>query len=641
MSVPLMRFSFSECLAFFVFFCAVILVFVAYSLGFSGSFYYDDFRPLSGLSFIKDFESALLYIVSETSGPLGRPLSMLTFLFNRGDWPEGAQNILRLNALLHIANGLLVAGLAWTLIGLVSGDHELKVWLATGVGILWLILPMHVSTSLIAIQRMAGLSAFFVFSGLLFYLQGVRVQSVRPCLGFLVQVMGVGLFTLLAMFAKENGVLLPILALTLEVTLLAGVVQAAQWRRLRVGAFLLAFLILVFYLARTTLGAEAAYASRNFTLCERIITQPQILLDYLRLSFAPSLFSFHPFHDGYLHLASLSESPKGLFAAVLWALLLVLALFFRRRYPLPAFAVLWFLAAHMLESSVIGLELYFEHRNYVALFGPCLALVWGLTRVPERFKRFAVGGFVTYLLLLAFVLFQVTSLWGSREEAAKAWFTYAEHSPRAAEHYALMLLEQQRTYEAWQVLAMQAEACPQCVGSQVQAMLLSCVHGDEERTRSYYARAMALSEYVRSIGSAPSALAAIQKQVIDGACKLLALEDLARLNHSLLKLQTNGSGASQRLELTVNLHQIAYAQGNEAESLRFMQLAWQIKPDLAIGEVLVGNLIASQRFAEAQDFVANEMCLHLPANPILAQHARQRCDTAQGWINDALAKSEG
>ncbi|MNQ97485.1 hypothetical protein D3C85_1131390 [compost metagenome] len=195
--------------------------------------------------------------------------------------------------------------------------------------------------------------------------------------------------------------------------------------------------------------------------------------------------------------------------------------------------------------------------------------------------------------------------------------------------------------EAWQVLVTQAEACPQCVGSQVQAMLLSCAHGDEERTQHYYARAMTLSGFVRNIGSAPSALAATQKQVVEGACKLLSLEDLAQLNQALLKLQKTGLGVGQRLALTVNLHQISHAQGDEDESLRYMQLAWEIKPDLALGEALVGNLLAKQRFAEAQAFVSNEMCLLLPANPILAQHARQRCDRAQEWINDALAKSKG
>lgn len=615
-------------------------VFVVYSFGFSGALYYDDFRPLSGLSLVVDSDTALNYVLSETSGPLGRPLSMLTFLFNRADWPDGVDRILAFNTVLHVANGLLVAGLSWTLSILVVGCRPQNAWLAVGAAALWLVLPMQVSTSLIAIQRMAGLSAFFVFAGLLVYLQGIRIQAVRPKTGLMVQTLGIGLFTLLAMFAKENGLLLPVLALTLEVTLLAGVARATVWRHLRIVAFVLVLLVLLGYLARATLGAEVAYASRNFTLYERIITQPQILLDYIRLSFAPSLFSFHPFHDGYAHLSSLSDSPKAMFAAVFWPLLLVLALVFRRQYPLPAFAVLWFLAAHMLESSVIGLELYFEHRNYVALFGPCLALVWGLTRVPERYRRMAVGGFVTYLLLLAFVLFQVTSLWGNREEAAKAWFTHAQ-SPRAAEHYALMLLEQQRMVEAWRVLVTQAEACPECVGSQVQAMLLSCVHGDKERTRSYYARAMALSAHVRNIGSAPSALAATQKQVVDGACKLLTLPDLAQLNQALFKLQKTGLGVGQRLALAVNLHQIAHAQGDEAGSLRYMQLAWQTKPDLTIGEVLVGNLIAKQRFTEAQDFVTNEMCLRLPANPILAQHAQQRCETAQGWINDALAKSKG
>jgi hypothetical protein len=45
-----------------------------------------------------------------------------------------------------------------------------------------------------------------------------------------------------------------------------------------------------------------------------------------------------------------------------------------RREPLIGLGILWFFVAHLLESTVIGLELVYEHRNYLASFGPILAL---------------------------------------------------------------------------------------------------------------------------------------------------------------------------------------------------------------------------------------------------------------------------
>ena len=46
--------------------------------------------------------------------------------------------------------------------------------------------------------------------------------------------------------------------------------------------------------------------------------------------------------------------------------------------PVLAFAVCWFLACHLLESSALPLELVFEHRNYQASVGVWLALASGL-----------------------------------------------------------------------------------------------------------------------------------------------------------------------------------------------------------------------------------------------------------------------
>jgi len=628
----------SRAILFLIFLVLALLIYGAYSLGFSGALYFDDFRPLSGLEGVTDTASALAYVFSDSSGPLGRPLAMLSFLFNRADWPDGTEHILRFNALLHLLNGLLVACLAGAIARLVRGARQENAWLAVGASILWMVMPIQVSTSLIAVQRMAGLSAFFVFSGLLVYVQGIRIQLVRPLAGLALQVTGIGVFTLLAMFSKENGVLLPVLALVFEVTLFAGVSEAAPWRRVRVAAFSAALGVLVAYLGYLVRNPEAAYQSRNYSLYERLITEPGILLDYLRLSFIPDPYSFHPFHDAYPLVTRLGDSSYAQVSIAVLGVALFLACALRRRYPVAAFAVLWFFAAHLLESTVIGLELYFEHRNYVALFGPCLALAWSLTSAPPRFVRVAVVGFLAYIALMFAVLFQVTSLWGNRLEAAQVWAVYASPSPRASEHYALMLLERQQTAEAWKVITTQADACPDCVSSQVQAMLLSCVVGRGELVHKYYEQTLLLAQRMKNVGGAPSALAATQRQIESGACRLLSLDDLIPLNKALLKLRRGGLGRGDRLALTVNLHQIASSQGNNALALDYMWQAWGLTHELTIGEILVTNLIERGELEKAETFAANEMCAKLPGNPYLARRAQHRCEIALQRVANSRAK---
>ena len=470
-----------------------------YLPGNTGAFYYDDLRPLGALKEVTDVKSALIYIFSETSGPLGRSLSMVSFLFNVSDWPSTASTgnttaFFTFNIILHVLNGLIVFGLSYFIASLYRGTNRNNYWLALGTCAFWLVLPMHVSTSLIVIQRMAGLSAFFVFSGLLLYVYGLHKQNqwnqasqqFKNSDGLTFQLLGLVLFTFFAMFSKENGVLLPVFVLVLETTLLVNVVGIQYRRKLRITACIAGLLLLLTYLTYKAISTGNVISGRDFTLVERLVTQPQVLLDYLKLSFIPNVTAFTPFHDNYKHVTHLFDSPKAMLAIILLGLSFISALFYRRKYPLFSFAVFWFLVAHLIESSVIALELYFEHRNYVALFGVCLAIVFALAKVPLRYKKMMLTSIVIYWLLLAFVLSMTTQLWGNPQQAAKIWQTAQPNSIRAADNLSAIYLKEKNIIEAQKLWANQVEISPDSVNSQVQALLFSCYAGFEQQTKYFY-----------------------------------------------------------------------------------------------------------------------------------------------------------
>ena len=100
------------------------VVYWIYSQGFTGAFYFDDFRPLGNLQEVHDFQTGLQYVANETSGPLGRPIAMLSFLLNMGDWPDHPQNFFRLNTLIHVLNGVLVYFLSFKLFQLVKPNSK-------------------------------------------------------------------------------------------------------------------------------------------------------------------------------------------------------------------------------------------------------------------------------------------------------------------------------------------------------------------------------------------------------------------------------------------------------------------------------------------------------------------------------------
>ena len=622
----------AACVGFALTLLATALLYVP---GLTGALYYDDIRPLSGLANVVDLDSALYYLSSEISGPLGRPLAMLSFLLHVEDWPGAIENIFLFNVLLHLVNGTLLALLAHRLLSLCGLKGSAPAWIAVGTAALWMLMPLQVSSSLIAVQRMATLSAFFVLAGLLIYVQGIAIEYRRPVLGAGLQALGLVGFTVLAMFTKENGILLPVFALVLQTTLLADHTSPGRLRTLRTFAGGAALAIVLAYLAYSAIRSGGVFGGREFNLLERIQTQPLILLEYLRDAFAPRPYGLHPFHDGYPKVGSLAEHPVALFAAVLWPTLGLLAIRFRRRNPVAAFAVLWFLAAHLLESSVLGLELYFEHRNYLALFGPCLALAWAVGRTPVPYRRLAVAGFAAYLATLSAILFHVTSLWGDKLDAAETWFVHAYKSPRAAEHLALLYLEQGQFDEAYQLMRIQVEDCPECLASVTQAALLACAAGDAERTHDYFARAEALAIEARNVGGATSVLNAMHNAIADGRCTLLGYDRLETLNRSLLRHQTKGLGARSRKAIHINLQRIAMARNDAETALDHLKQAWAAENDRALGHAIITRLVDRRAFTDARTFHRDEVCRNFPRHPVLARAAREQCDDSMRAILDA------
>lgn len=620
-------------LAYLALLLLLIVVYFSYFQGVTGALYYDDFRPLSGLASVSDTASALVYIFGEISGPLGRPVSMISFLFNKNDWPNSVESIIHFNVILHCANAFLVFLLSWVLLQVCKPElgSARRAWIAVSVAALWALSPLLVSTSLIAVQRMTGLSAFFVLSGLTAYIACFKAFSGKPKRCLLVQAGAVFLFTLFAMFSKESGVLLPVFALVVEITLARSVGATQAGRSIRVTAFLLCFLLVLACLVKIALDADAGYAMRSYTMTERVITQPVILLDYIRLAFVPDLFSYSPFHDDYEVGASFGTVRVVLSAAAV-ALLILFALVWRKRFPVFSFAVLWFFAAHMIESTVVGLELYFEHRNYIALVGPALAIAFSIFNVAARYKVVARSLLLVYLCFLSFCTFQVASIWGQPALAAKIWFEDSKGSARAAEHYAIHLLESGQPDSAYQVLLQQAEVCPDCIGSQAQAMQLSCRFNDERLVEKYYARILNAGELAKTVDSAPSSLAATFKEVVDGHCKLLNLEQLKALNMSLLQSKTGGA----KLALLVNLHRIAREEGDDTANIDNLRQAWDVDANLDVGRILVFSLVEAQRFSEARHFVASEMCKELPILPPMRREALAKCQAAESYLSEMV-----
>lgn len=441
--------------------------------GLSGSFLLDDQQNLKTLDRMTapiTPEKLGSVVFSNTAGDLGRPLPMLSFAAQYASWPDHPETFKAVNLGLHLTNGILIYLVVILVLRLREPSSDRASILALATTGLWLLHPLQVSTVLYVVQRMTEMAAFFMLGGLAIYLSGRKLVNDRPLAGYVRMLVGLVLGATLGLASKEIAVLLPLYILVLEVTLLREVPRPKMWRWWFWGGLCLPLFIFWGYLAaKFSSWILPSYALRDFSLDERLLTEARILWDYIGQMLIPRASSLGLFHDDIVVSRSLLSPYQTLIAIVGWVFLIFVLIKQWQRWPVPAFGVLWFLAGHSLESSVLPLELYFEHRNYLPLAGVMLALVLevdillqrGLISVVHRTFMLGVGA---WALLLCSLTLQQSLLWGDFPRLAATWAQSHPNSDRAQGMWAAVLSDAGRSEVAARIYAALAARKPGAEG---------------------------------------------------------------------------------------------------------------------------------------------------------------------------------
>jgi protein O-mannosyl-transferase len=353
--------------------CALVAVMLP---GLHGGFLFDDLPNivdnqavhLTSLSL-----DALRHSLSgPTAGPLGRPVSVLSFALTHYVFGLDAYAFKAINLAIHAFNGLLVAWLISQLLRLphelgrsMQGNRLLAYWVAAA----WLLHPINIVPILLVVQRMTLLSAMFLLLALICHLQAVdsvadkRIKLIWLGAGWLI-------FWPLSVLSKETGVLFPVYVLAIHCT----VRPLPDWRvrhkvALAGGTLLLGAMAL--FLNRHWF--EVAYGLRAFTLTERLMTEMRVLWFYAAQIVLPNPSAFGFYLDDFGISTGIASPATTSFAIIGWAAAIAAVLFGRRRYPIPCLAVVWYLGGHLLESTFLPLEIAQEYRNYL----PSLGLILG------------------------------------------------------------------------------------------------------------------------------------------------------------------------------------------------------------------------------------------------------------------------
>lgn len=576
------------------------LAWIAYRPGLSGPFLFDDYANLPTLGEggpVVDAASFARYITSGTADPTGRPVALATFLLDASDWPADPYPFKRTNLILHLVNGALLFLLLRRLGRLASIEHDrrridLAALIATAC---WLLHPLFVSTTLYIVQREAMLPATFTILGLLGWLAGrSRLEGGAYRSGVAIALGSIGLGTILGVLSKANGILLPVFVLLIEFTLLRGASplrnqegDRLHCRLLAYACFPVAGLVAAGLLFAGVRGlAHGIAAQRSWTLLERLMTEPRVLWDYLRLIWLPSPFTAGVFNDQLAASTSLLHPWTTLPACLGLIGLVVVAWCARARHPFFSAAMGFFLVGHAIESTTIPLELYFEHRNYL----PAMLMFWPLglwlanvaTAVPRRIDASpGIRAVIAVALIsgLGWMTHANAQLWGNGRDQAELWAALNPASPRAQVNAAQSDIAQGQPAKAVTRLEPLLEHHPDEVQLALNLVAARCAMGaltsdDLERARIAMRTARDPGTLLVSwFGRAISA----QKTPACSALDLDALESLAAAGE-----QNTGYAEGRRQDLAYVDGLVALQRKRPAAALDAFNRALAIQPRLGL-----------------------------------------------------------
>ncbi|HET8898952.1 MAG TPA: hypothetical protein VFN09_09310, partial [Rhodanobacteraceae bacterium] len=434
--------------------------------------------------------------LSSPSSRFKRPLASLSFAANYlvgGMDPFGWKLV---NLIIHLLNGLLVFVLVrWLIVATRPGPHGPAIMapvpalrsapddsgagrLAALVAGAWLILPINLTAVLYVVQRMESLANLFVLLGLVGYV-AARRRMLAGRGGLAWGIASVIMCTVLGLTAKETAVMLPLYAFLIEWLVFGfrktNPVGAAHGRdgdlqdadpassrpwgaptkpsRLVAGAAhgrdrrLIALFMVVLWLPLIAglvwllpgLLQPGRWASRDFTLGTRLLSEARVVVDYLGWTLLPLPQWLSFYHDDFVVSQSLLAPWTTLASILAIALLLALAWWQRRARPLLALGIALYFGCHLLTATILPLELIYEHRNYFASIGLLLAVVPLLWQAgPMPFLRRASLAMLTlwWLAMTAFTAWN----WGDQLRLAADLANRAPQSPRALYEYGRTLL---------------------------------------------------------------------------------------------------------------------------------------------------------------------------------------------------------
>jgi tetratricopeptide (TPR) repeat protein len=394
---------------------AVGLVILLYANSLNGDFVFDDQHNIKDNPYIRvaHLDPAAILDAGLDSPHPNRPIAYISFALNYYFHKYNTFGYRLINVLIHIVTGIFIYHLIKMTLCLpvLEGRYRHTQKIALFVALIWLVHPLATQSVAYVVQRMNSMAAMFYVMSLLLYIKGrlaVSRRGKRWALFALSAISG-----LMALGCKENAVSLPAFIVLYEWYFLQDLNKTWLKGRLFLLLSVLGVLLLIafVFLGTTPLNSIlGGYVTRDFTLAERVLTQFRVVVHYITLIVFPHPSRLSLDYEFPLSHALLDPITTLLSLGTLAGILLI-AWVKAPTERLLSFCLLWYLGNLVIESSVIPLEIIFEHRTYLPSLGiilPAVLLIFQYSH--QRWLPVAILGLV--VVFFATWTYQRSWVWG-------------------------------------------------------------------------------------------------------------------------------------------------------------------------------------------------------------------------------------
>ena len=449
----------------------VLMIVSSYSGTLTSPPYLDDFH-----SFIDDnafyphsLSVSALLALSRAHFGLARLLPDVTFALNHYLGHSGLIYFHAVNILIHL---LVFFAALWFVSLVLAAEQNARPraglpyapagFFPLCVAAIWALSPVQTNAVTYLVQRMASMQTlFFTLSAACFI--KARLIGGKKGRAAAVFFFPCALAGLCAGLSKENSAMLPAVLAVIDIwffdsawlNTIWAVCRKTGWklRALAAATFLASSYYVFFVELPKILGG---YSIRNFTLVQRLLTEARVVVWYMSLLAWPV-----PSRLAMEHYPLISTSlfnPFTTIPAILTiAALVFLAVRFRKRFPVITFGIVWFFMNLVIESTIVPLELVFEHRLYLPSIGFYLSVAAlfavlmrkAVSRLPHaEFAKAACSLLLVCASFFALLTFARNTAWKDGASIRLDTVEKAPENARANADYANILCEMGRHDEA-------------------------------------------------------------------------------------------------------------------------------------------------------------------------------------------------